>query len=470
MLRLWNSPTVTTWASIATRSLSLLIVLPLILVSFGPAETTLWYLLITVISLQLLVDLGFSSTFARYFAFATGGATTFAEFQSPETVTNRSPAGPDTMRALVGTMRVVYWRLSLASLGLMLLVGTPLLVRPISQTADPTASWASWAVVVVVTTAALFGNSFSAYLQGTNAIPQLRRWEAFTALGSIFSSAFTLLIGGGLFALVCVSQAWVIVAVARNFLLCRALGPNDFTGFSRLPLVPEIFSAVWPSAWRAGLGVIMSFGLVQASGVIYAQFGETAQVASYLLAMRLLQVLSEVSRAPFYSKLPTLAKLRALGDIEAQKSLAKRGMGLSLWTFVAGVVVLGLAGEPILKAIGSNTGFVAQSLWILLGTAFFIERYGAMHIQLYSTTNHIIWHVANGLSGVIYLIVTLILFRPIGVVAFPVAILASHLGFYTWYSTAHSYKAFDLKFWPDEVYSFAIPLAMLLTYALFRLV
>jgi hypothetical protein len=94
----------------------------------------------------------------------------------------------------------------------------------------------------------------------------------------------------------------------------------------------------------------------------------------------------------------------------------------------------------------------------------FAERYGAMHIQLYSTTNHIIWHIANGVSGVIYLVVALVLFKQIGVYAFPVGTLAGYLGFYCWYSAMHSYGAFDLKFWEFERSAMLIPLLVMVIY------
>jgi hypothetical protein len=73
-----------------------------------------------------------------------------------------------------------------------------------------------------------------------------------------------------------------------------------------------------------------------------------------------------------------------------------------------------------------------------------------MHIQLYSITNHIIWHTANGVSGIIYLVVALALFKQIGVYAFPIGTLIGYLGFYGWYSAIHSYRAFGLKFWEFE--------------------
>jgi hypothetical protein len=145
-------------------------------------------------------------------------------------------------------------------------------------------------------------------------------------------------------------------------------------------------------------------------------------------------------------------------------NVAKRGMLLAYWTYVAGFIGLGVFVTPLLRLIGSNAEFVSPLLWGIMGLSMFAERYGAMHIQLYSTTNHIIWHIANGVSGVIYLVFVLALFKQIGVYAFPVGTLAGYLGFYSWYSARHSYRAFGLKFWDFERSAMFIPLLFMLIY------
>ena len=49
--RLWDSPTFTTWGSLASRLLSTLVVLPLILVKFSAAEVVVWQLFATLTTL-----------------------------------------------------------------------------------------------------------------------------------------------------------------------------------------------------------------------------------------------------------------------------------------------------------------------------------------------------------------------------------------------------------------------------------
>jgi hypothetical protein len=208
----------------------------------------------------------------------------------------------------------------------------------------------------------------------------------------------------------------------------------------------------------------MSYGLIQASGIFYAQLEKAANVATYLLALRLIQMVSQFSQAPFYSKLPALARLFSEGKQNMLESTAKRGMALAHWAYIVGFVALGLVGEPLLNFIGSNADFPAQMLWSLLGLGFFVERFGAMHIQLYSTTNHIIWHIANGVTGTIYLFISLLLYKYVKVYAFPIGILVGYVGFYAWYAATHAYKAFGLSLLSFEKATSFGPLCVILLY------
>jgi len=99
-----------------------------------------------------------------------------------------------------------------------------------------------------------------------------------------------------------------------------------------------------------------------------------------------------------------------------------------------------------------------------MGLAFFVERYGAMHLQLYSTTNHIIWHIANGIAGSIYILISLLLFKLVDVYAFPLGLISGYLGFYSWYSAIYSYRAFKLNFINFERHTVLAPLCIMICY------
>ncbi len=451
-----------TWGSFFSRSLSLIIVLPLILTRFSTEEIVLWYLYMTIISFQMLIDIGFSPTFSRVIAYAMGGAGV-DDLKSPINK-NNGKANWKTIELICTEMRVVYSRLGIFWPMLLVIFGTLVLIKPVSQVQNTFSAWSAWGVLLVVSTVVIRGNIYSSYLQGINQIALLRRWEAITSIGAIVTSFLVLILGGGLLGLVLAQQGWNLLNILHNRWLAGVVENGHFKSFTGGKKNKKIFDAVWPSAWRSGVGHFMSYGLVQASAILYAQVGSASSVASYLLALRLIQTVSQFSQAPFYSKLPVFAKFFAEDKKDKLVSLAKRGMGLAYWCYVAGFIGLGVAGEPLLKFIGSNADFPDSLLWSLLGVGFFVQRYGAMHIQLYSVTNKIIWHISNGISGAVYVMVSLILIQSVGVYAFPIGLIVGYLCFHTWFPAAHSYKTFGLKFMSFEKNVMFGPLVVILIY------
>lgn len=451
-----------TWASFLSKSISLIVVLPLILTRLETAEISLWYLFMTIIALQSLVDSGFSPTFTRIIAYVMGGAK-LHELNHPNRV---YPCVYDiqTLSSVYSTMKTVFIYLGIIWTLILFVAGTCALLKPIASVNDKPSAWLAWGIIVIVSCVSLQGNLYASYLQGINQIALFRRWEALTALAGVVSSFLVLIAGGGLLGLVIANQGWQIISVIRNrWLACEANNGLKCSLVNK-PFSREVYDAVWPSAWRSGLGILMSYGLIQISGIIYAQIGNPASVAAYLLGLRLISTVTQFSQAPFYSKLPLLARLYAENCREELIYMAKRGMAFSYWSYVAGFVTLGLAGPYLLKSIDSNTPFPDQLLWSLLGIGFFIERYGAMHIQLYSTTNRIIWHIANGITGIIFIITSFLLYNNLKIYAFPISIISGYLGFYFWYAARHSYRAFHLRFWSFEMRTSIIPMCVVIIY------
>lgn len=462
--RLWISPTLMTYGSFTAKSLSLIVVLPLLLTRLTTEEIYLWYLFSAIAGFQLLIDIGFSPTFSRVIAYAMGGADVHT-LGKPRGDAQGSPNW-HSLERICSTMSYVYTRLGIAWFLLLLCVGTLAVVRPIGVIENSHAAWLAWIVVLVSSTFNFFGIAYSSYLQGVNKIAVLRRWEIVTSIVSTVSSVLILNLGGDLLALVIAHQGWMVVNVIRNRWLSRKVLGGRKKTFHGSAIDADVLNAVWPSTWRTGVGVFTSSGIMQASGIIYAQIASPSAVATYFLALRLIQAVSQFSQAPFYSKLPSLARMYSEGRNADLVRFAKKGMSLAYLTYVAGFVTLGIFGAPILEYIDSNAAFPDFLLWALLGVAFYIERYGAMHINLYSTTNNIINHVANGVAGIIYIVAGLAGFQYMGIYALPVALIVGNAGFYAWYAASHSYNAFGLGFLSFERTTMLPYLGVILLYVM----
>lgn len=448
--RLWNSPTITTWGSFAVRAGGLLIVFPLVLRQFSAGDLAVWQLFGSIFTLSLLLDFGLSPTLARYLAYARGGLSV-----AQMAVLSRRPcatvaAGADFAAAasIVATMRWFYPRAGAVVMLAIAALGTLALWEPVEMAAHPMRAWVAWAVLLVGTYAALVGSAYAAALQGMDDIAVLRRWEVLTGVLQIGSAAGALALHADLMLLVVVYQFWTVVGALRNRSLLHRRHPELLARGGTRPR--EVLRLMWPAAWRSGIGVLLSQGVVQLSGLIYAQVADAEDLAAYLLALRLATTVSQFSQAPFYSKLPHLGALHARGAREEQIGIAQRGMRLSQAVLVTGYLVAGAAVPALLQGIGSKTPFVSDVVWSLLAIAFFVERFGAMHLQLYSLTNHIVWHIANGITGTLMLVVGWVAFPALGVAALPLAMLVAYGAFYSIFAITKSSRAFDFSPWRFE--------------------
>jgi hypothetical protein len=460
--RLWNSPTFTTWGSLASRLLSTIVVLPLILIKFTAPEVVIWQLFATLASLILLLDFGLAPTFTRMLAYARGG-TSIADLANMREAKRSAQFGPnlDTLKAVFSTLRWLYARVATILLAVLAIGGTWSLAHPMRAVDNDTQAWIAWGIWMLSCVGSVWGNAFGATLQGINKISVLRRWEILIALMQIATSFVVLMLGGKLLALACSAAFWNLlnVAATRRVLNSNAPELRDAPRAAH----PLILKALLPAAWRSGVGQLMSLGIIQASGLIYSHLATPKDAAAYLLALRTMTILMGFSTTPYYSKLPVLSEMYSRGERTDLLAVAQRGMLLSHAVFTAGVVAVLIVIPMWLTQIQASVGFVSDSVWALMGVAYLIERWGGMHMQLYSLTNHIVWHIANGITGAVMLIAAYLLFPHLGVAAMPAAMLMAYSLCYTPYAVFLSQRHYAFNLMHFERKAILLPAFALLT-------
>jgi hypothetical protein len=308
-------------------------------------------------------------------------------------------------------------------------------------------AWLAWTLVLLGAWAGFIGNASSAALQGMDSIAVLRRFEVATGTAQVCCAIAAVALGGDLLILVATYQVWAVINAGLNVLLLKKLHPALLNTRPNADIV--VIKILWPATWRSGLGVLFSQGIIQASGLIYSQLAVAADVASYLMAVRMITTVSQFSAAPFYSKLPQLGTLQATGARKMQLTIAQQGMRRAQWVLTAGVLGVAYFVPWLLTIVQSKTEFVSPAMWAMMCSAFFIERLGAMHLQLYSLTNHIIWHIANGITGSVMILLACILFPILGQIALPLAMLMAYTICYASlavYKSSHAYEFSILKF------------------------
>lgn len=470
MRRFWNSDLLVSWGVFAVRFASTLVVVPAVLVALPPADVALWLLLTLILGLAGVVSFGLQATFTRLFSYAMGGAPV-SRFPEATSLAQRreampcepAAATPDT-EALARVATTLYGMgaaLTMVAALLFGVGGTVASARLVDALERPETGWAVVAITVVGAVALVWGQVYVAFLMGVNRVLTLRRWEFVTDLGQAASLIATILLDGGLLALICIANGWAIFGIARNGYLSRRYDVDGAFSRATPALDQEVVRKSWPAQWRLGLGVLFSLGVVQLSGVAAAQVGSPGQVASYLFHLRLITLVNNFSLPPLYNRVPQLAQHMAAGRLDLLRDLARRRMAIAYWTFAGAFFAIGISGQWFIDTFATADYVFSPLLWGAFGLALFAERVCGMHMQLYMLTNRVLY-LLNVASGALYLLLAVILNPVLGMVAFPLAYLAGLVLAFGPFIVPRVHRAFDLPF-PEFQLRTSVPalLAML---------
>ncbi len=458
----WESPLLMTWLNSAIRVLSMFVILPLILNRFEPADIAVFFLFSSIITVQLFVAASFGHTFARFVGYALGGVTlkqmadAGRERISPSSREDTAePFDRSLLSQILLCMDRVFSFFAVVSIPAMLLIGWLFLSKPISASTEPQQSWLAWLCIVAIVPFVIKSLKYTAFLQGANRLAVEQRWSAIFIFGGLLSGAVTLLMGGGLLALIAVNQVWQLASVVRLGWLYRATLSEVAGELPKATGPGEVMRVVWPAAWRSVVGTASAIATTTVGGLWFAQVLPDKPLAELLFGLRVMNIVSELCRAPFYSQLPNLINLRVKGPLSSIVTIAKRGMRRSYFSFVVLFFAAPIVAFYVLPIIKSRIIFPGTEFWLLLGAAMLLERFGSMHVNLYSTTNHIIIHWLNGITMVIALGAMVALTPVLGIYAYPVGLLIAMSSFFVWNALRFSLASIQQSFWQFEKDVFA---------------
>jgi hypothetical protein len=297
-----------------------------------------------------------------------------------------------------------------------------------------------------------------------NEIIAWRRAEAVTWLVAAVAGVALLIAGGGLLTLTVVTQGLLCLNVVSNSRMTRDILVTGGVYERGMSLDRAIWAEVWPRAIRGGVGVTMHAGMLHLAAVAVARLESPAVAGGYLIAYNVVRAADQFAQAPFYTRLPSLAAARARSDSREVVRLAQRGMKATYWVLAVGLIAVGLIMPPALEWFDSSVQFVSAEIWAVMALAIFVERYGANHIQLYMTTNHVVLHVANGVTGVLFIGFALASYETLGLMAIPLSQLLANICWFAWYGARRSHGSIDIGFWRFERSTSIPPTLLMLSY------
>lgn len=465
----WNSPTLMTWGNLLSSSGKLLVFTPLILVKYSVDEVAFWYLLLTINSFVVVVDFGFYPTFSRVISFVYNGLDRIADVSCrTKTQSNGEPAW-GFMERVYGTINVTYFSLTFLVVIVITLASYGSIQTVIERTNDQSILWSSYFVFILSVVLAFFARRSDTIIIGTNHVALINRWNILNNIANSVSSILIVYYGYGVFWLAINQFFFSVLLLIRNYYIEISICGGTFKNFKLFSFDSRVFKWVWVPTWKSGVGILASTGLTQVTGFVYTSMSSAAELASYLITLKLVTTISQFSQAPFYSKLPVFSGLRVRNKIEELTNKTEDAMFKSLMVFVIGVSSLFFLGDYLLLLIGSNTQLESPTFIVLMAFIWFFERHHAMHAQIYSTTNKIPFYKMLIISGIVNICMMYILVPKIGVWGFPVSLAIANMIINNWWNVKISLKSINQKFWIYFLKSAFIPFILLILFSFIKL-
>ena len=444
-----DSPTLMTWCSLLIRSGTVIFILPLVLLKFSVIEIGLWFIFGILIRIRDVLDFGMLNNIARSIAYAYAGKN---EIDGLGTVNKTNTPNIRLIQSIVTASSYLYNRSLVISAIILLILGVATVSNTLAKSPAPlnVEYWYALMVHVLGCLIFLWGNNFVAFLTGINKIAILKRWDAIFGALTILSLGGALALGSSFLIFIILMNFWVALTVIRNFYLYRIYQNNLFlneASFIDKKVVKNIISL----SKRDFLGALFGVGFMQGINIFIASVFPINVVNSYLLIDRLIEQIKGISRAPFYTKMPLFAKLITLGNTATLIEVAKKSMLISYVVCFLGFTFVYVFGNELLKFIGINNVVIDKELWLLLCLAAVIDRYTAMHNQIFLIIfNKVITHITLFVTMFLSIVLMLLLYDFIGIYTIPVAYILSSLLFSSWYISYKNFIYLKIDFFSFE--------------------
>lgn len=397
------NPAVTnTWAAFSVKAILNISLLGLASKYFDANQFNYWLLLNVFIGLQGIGDLGLSQVYTRALSQAYSGAEEITIIDKSFRGEKKGVINEGLLSSLIGTyVQTVKWASIIYGLFLTI-IGYFTLSDVVSGQLSVFYAVLSFVITILTIIVAIRGNIYSIGLESIGLLYYSKKIDTIVNLFAIITNIILLLITKSILTLCVVNLLVVIVVISikRRALIQSEIG----TCLSIKNFDNKIFSFLLPISLKSWLGSLFSYGLIQFTGLYLGGKIIPSKSSSFLLTIKVLDILKNLANAPFYSRIPYLNKVFINNERSVLKDFAEKRMRESFVVYFLGAGFILLFGNDVLEFIGSSAVLVNTKTLIILIAGFLFERFGALHIQLYSLSNHIVWHIANGITAILYLL------------------------------------------------------------------
>ena len=447
-----------------SKAIATIGLIPLLAHYLTATELAIWTVFISLQGLQLLIESGVTSVLIRVTAYARGGSdkisglTEHRSYASGNASTNWK-----LYRSIESISLPLYSGVGAATAIFLLLMGYLGAADRIAELPIPTEGWIALIVTVVSSGFRAYSGRYQAVLYGFERITESRLAEAGSWVFCICATmAVAWLSRNLMYTTIVYAFTTTTYAIAMYFLQRALVTPPAHIEAHDGEYGRTIRKETFASIWQSSLGVFLYLAVFQGTALEFSRHLDSEKATAFLLIVNLTRYVMQFVQVPCMVAIPALALYRSQGDLAAQQRIASEQMRISFILLAAMEIAIALFANPLIARFGGHsTALLDMEQWRLVCIAMFFERHGGMHLQLYSTTGHIIWHWLNASMAAIFFVAMFLLERAGIPYAWAFSYIVASI-FYDIVSSWYSYRMFRLPIPRFELQTSVIPAAVAL--------
>lgn len=365
-----------------------LLILPVLLRKLSSAEMGIWYVLLTISTFAVMLDMGFTPTLARNVSYVLGGAKSLFR-EGHDVGGDDRDVDYGLLKKVIQASRKIFLCLSVLALVLMSTLGTYFILHVAHGQIPLREVIISWALFVAATVLNLYFKYYTPLLQGRGLFAEYYRATAISNLGFVLTTAVLLYAGWGVIG---VSAGFFVSALLGRWLsgwyLFDAKFSAELRGASENATpAREIIATLWENAWRLGLVVISAFFTLKANTLVASAYLGLAETARYALTIQVFSTLSSVSIVAVTIQQQKMARHRVAGDHKALKTLVEIGLASAMLFYLVGAIPVVLFGNRLIALVGGHTQMMSQTLLCCVAVMLFLELNHSVSSSIITTRN-----------------------------------------------------------------------------------
>jgi O-antigen/teichoic acid export membrane protein len=366
-----------------------IILLPLILHFLSSEELGLWYVFMSINSLILMLDFGFTPQLTRFITYSYSGSTTIQKDGLSNDSNLLGDVNVSLLNKVLSISKIIFLFLATASFVLLSTVGTIYINHISDNNYDSTISWYIFCLACFIN---LFFYYYNAYFRGTGQFIELNKAIVLSKIAQIICCIILFILGYGILGL---SIAYLLSTIIYRVILSYFIKKNSYiNSYTIRKMVDEKkdlwneLKKIWHNAWREGLVTVSRFGVTQSNVIICSIFLGLSEVTPYALSMQITSIIASLSSIYYSTIQPSLSQVSLLSTIKEKFQIFAPAWLIYVIAFMFLAVIIAVFAPFIFTIIKSNTEF-DRNIFIIVALFVFLETNHSLFASYISTSNKV---------------------------------------------------------------------------------